>query len=102
MCFLNSQSFQSIIKTIPSTNYNDLHKPSFTAAPPVEWTSSLSKVVDPYARHKYHTTVRDSMHMPRPPKYSPDKQGPGRDLWEVLGTPLSEPEKLALSRMDYR
>lgn len=69
----------------------------------VEWTSSMSRVVDPFAQYKYNSTVNDCMvHTPRPPSWKPDRQGPGRDLSDVLGEHQRPQELLADARRDYR
>lgn len=68
----------------------------------VEWTSPLSKVIDPYAKYNYKTDVKDAMCIPRPPEHSPEKQKPGCDLSEILGMPLTTKECLAISRQDFR
>ncbi|ELT87367.1 hypothetical protein CAPTEDRAFT_223654 [Capitella teleta] len=68
----------------------------------VEWTSPVTKVVDPYSSYSHKCSVSDSMCIPCPPKHSPEKQKPGSDLSEVLGMPLPLKERLAISRQDFR
>ena len=46
--------------------------------------------------------VRESLHMPKPPDYKPEKQLPGRGVSEVLHGNLSEADQLAQYRVDYR
>ncbi len=48
-------------------------------------------------------TVRDSMgyYIPQPPP-KPEKQGPGQDISEILGSHLTEAEKQQEMRKDFR
>lgn len=62
----------------------------------------MTEYVDSFARQKGDITSPDILHMPRPPSYKPGKQGPGRDIADVLGMPLSEQEQRMEARRDNR
>lgn len=68
----------------------------------VEWTSPMGRVVDSLAEYRYTPNVQDCLHVPRPPTYKPAKQGPGKDLSEVIGSHQRPDERLADVRRSFR
>jgi len=68
----------------------------------LEYTGCMSSVVDPFARHKYDVSIRDSLFTPKPPDYTPEKQGPGKDICDEIGSHLVEEETRHRARTDFR
>lgn len=69
----------------------------------VEWPTSMSGFTDYLAKSKQgEYGVRESLHMPKPPDYKPERQSPGKGVSEALHGRLSEADRLVLSRMDFR
>lgn len=68
----------------------------------VEWTSPVSQVVEPWGRYARHSTIYDSLHVPKPPERRLQKQGPGREMCEILGEKQVYEDSLADARRDYR
>lgn len=62
----------------------------------------MGRVVDSFAQYRYQPTVKDCMYVPQPPTHKPAKQGPGRDMSEIIGSHQRSNEQLAELRINYR
>ena len=59
-------------------------------------------MVDPFARHIYGRSVRDSMYTPKPPGDKPDKQGPAFEISFNIGHKDMELEQKMQARRQFR
>jgi hypothetical protein len=86
-----------------SFNKIPIHADAIIVYITVEWPTSMSSFADYLSKSQSgEYGVREALHMPKPPDYKPEKQLPGRGVSEVLHGNLSEADKLALYRSDYR